>query len=138
MRPALDFMGKRFADSRAGSSPNIIQVVAVRTSPAQQAIRKLVTLLRDKDSRFWLPLRGRDAWAPGPMHEMATLGIGVLGGIALRCVFHVDEFPWPLETLLVDATTDGERREVEAHLREMKTCCPPPSDGFFSELHIAI
>ncbi len=100
------------------------------SSLAEASIRQMQLYLADASHAFWIPLVGVDGWHEALFATIGAVAYEFLGGLALRCVFNFLEWPWPIPKILLPETTADERLTIESQVRDLRDCCPSPSDGF--------
>ena len=121
MRPALQFMGKSFADARYGAISSIVPFTSAIASPAEATVRRLQNLLSNMDDRFWMPTVAQRGWTQEILHLVAVIAYAFMGGLCLRYVFGFREPPWVLATLTLPETTAARKQEIEAQILQMSS-----------------
>ena len=126
----LSTIGRLFHDASIAVDANVVPWCLDATNPAALTINKIAGLLTNQDDDFWVPIYVSVGWVPEMIRMMAIGMYNLLGGLAIRCVWIFNEWPWPLGKINHPEVSPDEAARVAQGLRRVNRCCVPGSDGF--------
>lgn len=96
------------------------------TSPAEELIARLSSMLQDPEAPGW---RVIDVSSSRALRVTSIALLILIGNVFLRCVACFDAWPWPLFKLIHESVPEGEVSLIEEQFMTCGQCCIPRHDG---------